>query len=180
MTTLECLQKIRQLAPHMTITSISEILGVDKARIGILCKKYGIQPISQSEETIGFIREKAGKKTLSQIAKALDMHEVYVEELAKKNSITLMKELPTEQKPPDKVKKYKSTHVNKVSTLPELKALAADIMAGRTGGNLELIEVRIMQLEGTLEVPKYRGKDTYTQSGSPYGIADEMRRIKIK
>lgn len=177
-------EAILECANTMSIKDILEELStkefeLDELRVRIFLSNKNVRPLSSRDVAMNYIKDVCKSKTVQQIAAKLGMSEAHVKVLAKELRIHLIVEKSDKVKPYAKelnvVKKEVVVAIKpKPLTLPELKRLREEVLAGRVVVNLDVIEREIYKLEGPKPVNKFWGKDKLTQTDSTYGIAKEL------
>lgn len=154
---------IHAVKGYMTVRDIEEEYGFPDGLIRKLCTKYKIKPVTPKEVAIQYIKDMSHTRTLSEIAQTLDKCEAYIADLAQAAGVYLRKERPIPKEEPLQKEEI-------ISTQSYMDRIHRNALYYN-------IQERIKAADASAK-PRY--KDTYNQSGSPYGIADEIRGVKIK
>lgn len=135
---------------YMSIEDMAEEFNLEATKIRSYCTLHCIKVISPKNVLINYMHDMKGRKTLEQIAEASNYNVSYLHILLKS-----LGEDASDYKVSPKIKK----------SFTQLRMDAA------------LRENVIERLEGHNTEPHF--KDKYTQSGTPFGLADQLRGIKL-
>lgn len=157
MTDLTHLRSIlQQVGSRMTAGDIVEEYGYNRKQISDACSDMGIELPHKKQITIQFIREMAPHVPVSAIAKRLGVNTSYVEQIACDHKIRLLAPEPEPEAPPP-VNLSREEAARRALILEHKQ----DLMSGWQSG-------------------RKRIREQYIQSGSPFGIADEMKNIEVR
>jgi hypothetical protein len=89
----EMLRKIKWASLFMTCRDMEEEFGYKGHMIRDICNKHRIRMLTPREVNIKYIKDMADRKTLSQLAKVLNVTESYIYQLIKEEAIILKMDL---------------------------------------------------------------------------------------
>lgn len=149
-----------------TISGIVKISGFSHERIRPGFKRLGLTPLSQTEVTVKAILDCSKNQLPEEIAEILDIHIQYVLSLCRENNIVIDRDkIITERGGSEQQRVI--AKANYVYTHPDEYAKDEVWYAG------------VILEEHNLKRRIDRAPKAYGQSGSPMGLADELRGISI-
>lgn len=161
------LEKYIEINHHlMTVKEMCEESGAKDHEIRGICKKNGWVPLAPVDRLKDYIKAHPGA-IIEDIAEKFDTDAPYVRQRAREVGVELITRFQARKiaEPPKKVQSVKYSLMHRAFNEAEAEDIkeAMDIITGDPGK------------------PKAkRVKDKYNQSGSPFGLADQIKNLKIQ